>query len=150
MKLEQKILINQYGQDLVHIDILVSLFTEMDKNLQKAFFVDFLDLIQQSKPRDEDIEVAIIESKLKPTYTPCIMLKKGVANHNLQKIINLPENELRKVFILFLSLFKIAYSRRFKEEKNNPDKWWYWDLSDNRNINAIMSCSEIPFINNGW
>jgi hypothetical protein len=139
MKLEQEILVNQYGQDIIHIDTLVLLFTGMHKNFQKAFFVDLINLIQQSKPVDEDIELAIVESNLRPTYTPCIMLKKGVANHNLQKLINLPDNELQKVFILLLSLFKIAYRRRFKEEKNNPDKWWYWDLSDNEKINTIIS-----------
>jgi hypothetical protein len=139
MKLEQEILINQYGQDLAHIDTLVTLFTGMHKNLQKAFFVDIINLIQQSKPVNEDIELAIVESKLQPTYTPCIMLKKGVASHNLRKLINLPDNELQKVFILLLSLLKIAYRRRFKEEKNNPDKWWYWDLSDKEKINTIIS-----------
>jgi hypothetical protein len=119
------------------IHVVVLRFTGMHKNFQKAFFVDIINLIQQSKPVNEDIELAIVESKLRPTYTPCIMLKKGVANHNLQKLINLPDNELQKVFILLLSLFKIAYRRRFKEEKNNPDKWWYWDLSDKEKINTL-------------
>jgi len=50
----------------------------------------------------------------------------------------LPENELNKTFTLFLSLFKIAYQRRYQEEKNNPDKWWYWDLSDEKKLKLIM------------
>jgi len=60
----------------------------------------------------------------------------GYANHNLQKLVDLPDYELGKVFVLLLSLFKIAY-KRFVMEKNNPDKWWYWDLSDEANINKI-------------
>ena len=53
-------------------------------------------------------------------------------------MINLPENEMIKTFILFMSIFKIAYSRRFKEEMNNINKWWYWDLSDNGNVERIL------------
>jgi hypothetical protein len=139
MKLEQEILINQYGQGAAHIDSLISLFSEIDKNSRKAFFINLLNLIQQSKPRNGDIELAIRESKLRPTYTPCIVLKKGVKNYNLMKIINLPENELQKAFILLLNLFKVAYQRRFEEEKNNPNKWWYWDLADNEKVNTIIS-----------
>ena len=38
-----------------------------------------------------------------------------------------------------MSLFRIAYYRRFIEEKNNPYKWWYWDLSDAKNIELALS-----------
>ena len=53
-------------------------------------------------------------------------------------MINLPENEMGKIFILFMGIFKIAYIRRFKEEMNNINKWWYWDLSDNSNVERIL------------
>ena len=53
-------------------------------------------------------------------------------------MISLPENEIGKIFILFMSIFRIAYSRRFKEEMNNINKWWYWDLSDNSNVERIL------------
>lgn len=51
----------------------------------------------------------------------------------------LPNNELRKVIILLLSVFKIAYRRRYEQERDNPDKWWYWDLSDGKKINLLNS-----------
>lgn len=93
--------------------------------------------IQQSKAKDEDILDAIEMSNLKPTYTPSVMIKKGVTTSNLEKIAELPEKELEKVFVLFLSVFKIAYQRRFLIEKNTPKKWWYWDMSDENNIAKI-------------
>ena len=139
MKLEEEILINKYGQSLIVVEQLTERFSLLDLPQKKLFLNDILYLIMQSKPKDEDIEPAITESKLKPTYTPCVLIKKGFANHNLQKLLEFPENELKKVFVLLLSLFKIAYERRFKIEKNNPDKWWYWDLSDNRKVEMIMS-----------
>lgn len=138
MKIEDEILVNKYGQNLILVEQLTEIFDSLDLPQKKSFLNDILYLIMQSKPKDEYIEPAILESKLKTTYTPCILIKKGVANHNLQKILELPENELKKAFILLLSLFKIAYKRRFEIEKNNPNKWWYWDLSDNIKIEMIM------------
>ena len=37
-----------------------------------------------------------------------------------------------------MGIFRIAYSRRFKEEMNNINKWQYWDLSDNSNAERIL------------
>jgi hypothetical protein len=55
----------------------------------------------------------------------------------LAKIIALPEMEFDKAFLLLLSLFRICYQKRFILEKNHPNKWWYWDLSDDKNILEI-------------
>ncbi len=137
MKIEHKILVNKYGQGLVNTEQLLDLFGRFDFDFQKVFLNEILFLILQSKPKKEDIVPAIMNSGIKPTYTPCVLLKKGVANHNLEKLVKLPDNELKKTFVLLLSLFKIAYMRRFVVEINNPDKWWYWDLSDEANINRI-------------
>ena len=137
MKIEDVILINKYGQGLVVIDELKEGFSNYGLIDKRKYLTELKGLIGQSKPTDIDIEPAILTSGLKPTYTPCVLLGKGVASHNLEKLIKLPENELNKVFLLLLSLFKVAYQRRFSIEKNHPDKWWYWDLSDEMNISKI-------------
>ena len=137
MKLEYEILINKYGQGLVTSQLLLLIFEGLEVASRKNFLNDVLFLVQQSKPNNDDIEPVIFESGLKQTYTPCVLLRKGVANHNLEKLVKLPENDLNKVFLLFLNLFKKAYQRRFLKEKNHPDKWWYWDLSDEMNIGKI-------------
>ncbi len=138
MELKLELLINKYGQDIINNEILLSIFNNFDSVVKKEFLNDFLFLICQSKPLNADIDVSINESGLKSTYTPCVLLKKGLNMSNLQKIINLPENELSKAFLLLLSLFRIAYRRRFLQEKNNPNKWWYWDLSDQKNIDKVL------------
>lgn len=138
MKLEEEILLNKFGQGLVRIQQLIEKFELLDALRKREFLKDFLYLIIQSKPKKEDIQQAIVDSRLKLTFTPCVLLRKGVASHDLEKLVNLPENELTKSFILLLSLFKIAYNRRFTLEKNNPDKWWYWDLSDDKRIKIIL------------
>lgn len=137
MDLEYEILINKYGQGLVNKEPLLQFFKSLEEISQKAILNDMLFLIQQSKAKDDDIDLAILNSGLKSTYTPCVLLKKGVLNYNLERIINLPKQEMTKVFLLLLSLFREAYQRRFLMEKNNPEKWWYWDLSDESNISRI-------------
>ncbi len=139
LKIKDAILVNKYGQGITNIDSLIDMFNNFDLEKKRDYLEEILSLILQSKPNDNDIEHAIKQSKLKPTYTPCILLRKGVANHNLKRLVKLPENELTKSLILLLSLFKIAYKRRFQSEKNNPDKWWYWDLSDSNNVEIILS-----------
>src|SRR3546814_419692 len=137
MKQEYEILINKYGQGLINLERLLLIFEGLEVASKRSFLNDMLFLVQQSKPTDNDIEPAIVGSRLKPTYTPCVLLGKGVANHNLEKLVKLPENELNKVFLLLLSLFKVAYRRRLAIEKNHPDKWWYWDLYDEMHIRKI-------------
>lgn len=138
MNIEEEILINQYGQELITLQSLLKRFELLDLNKKKEYLTNMLNLIIQSKVSDDDITDAIINSNLKSSYTPCIMLKKGVAPHLLEKIVHLPEDELKKVFVLFLSLFRIGYKRRFEKEKNNLNKWWYWDLSKKENIDAVL------------
>jgi len=137
LRTNEAITLNKYGQGLIVSEILVDTFSGLGLIEKRNYLKEIIALIQQSKPKEEDIQPAILESNLKPTFTPCVLLTKGVANQHLQKIAELPESELNKALLLLLGLFKVSYQRRFQAEKNNPNKWWYWDLSDNQKINKI-------------
>ena len=138
MKIEIEILINKYGQGLIPLSVLQEEFDAYSLYQKRSFLQEMSFLIIQSKPKEEDVDLAIKKEKLKSGYTPCVLLKKGISSYNLERVINLPENEMGKIFILFMGIFKIAYIRRFKEEMNNINKWWYWDLSDNSNVERIL------------
>ncbi|MBN8787902.1 MAG: hypothetical protein J0I84_12495 [Terrimonas sp.] len=135
---DKAITLNKYGQGLIVPEILADEFSDFGLIEKRNYLKEIIALILQSKPLEKDIQPAILESKLKPTFTPCVLLTKGVANQYLQKIAELPESELNKALLLLLGLFKISYQRRFKEEKNHPDKWWYWDLSDKHKVEMIL------------
>ena len=139
LRTDKAITINQYGQGLINSEILIDEFLDFELIEKRNYLKEIIALILQSKPQEEDIQPAILESKLRATYTPCVLLTKGISNHHLQKIVELPETELKKALLLLLGLFKISYQRRFQAEKNNPGKWWYWDLSDQNNIKRIES-----------
>lgn len=128
MKMEDEILVNKYGQDLTSIQVIIDGFAKFNVEDKRLFLKDLIHLIIQSKPQESDISLAIEESKLKPTYTPCVLLK-GVSNNILQKVAELPAAEQTKALVLLMALFKIAYKRRFELEKGSPTKWWYRDLS---------------------
>lgn len=117
METEDKILVNKYGQDIIADRELLERFNLLNLTQKRLYLNHILYFIMQSKPEDNDIEPAIEKSKLKQTYTPCIIIKKSVKNHNLQKLLELPANELNKTLLLLLNLFKIAYKRRFKKKK---------------------------------
>lgn len=138
MTFEEEILLNKYGQGLISPLILIDEFNEKDLPSKRNYLEDIIYyFILQSKAVESDISTAIEMSGLKHTYTPCIMIRKGLDSHNLELIAKLPNNEISKVFILFISIFKVAYQRKFLTEKNNPNKWWYWDLSNEENLDQI-------------
>lgn len=138
MSLDQDILINQYGQNLVLIGVLIDDYKMLPPSDRRTYLHHLITLIIQSKSEDLDIPQAIENSCLKKTFTPCILLEKGgVKYHNLKKIVELPDYELEKALILLLNLFKIGYNRRFQKERNNSNKWWYWDLSDEKTVALI-------------
>lgn len=138
MKIENEILVNKFGQDLVDVEQIINMLSSHDYPDKRFFMNEMIFLIAQSKPKDEDILPTIAASKLKERFTPCIILKKGVASHNLQRIASLPDNEVDKAILLLLNLYKVAYRRRFETEKNHPNKWWYWDLSNEDKVQLVL------------
>ena len=139
MKLNEEIAVNQWGQSLKDINYFIDIFSELELSEKRKYLTDLSYLILQSKPNEDDIDEAISLSNLKKTYTVCVLIKlNGLKLFSFEKIIKLPENELQKSLKLFLYLFRISYIRRYEQEKNGTHKWWYWDLSDEKNIEKIM------------
>jgi hypothetical protein len=140
MNIEEAILFNQFGQELCDEEKLMAFFLSRNSTYKRALLKDLVHLIIQSKVTDEDVSSALKKSNLKSTYTPCVLIQKGLNYETYQKIISLPEPELWKSFKLFIHLFKVGYLRRYKKEKNDPNKWWYWDLSQENNLKYIKRC----------
>jgi hypothetical protein len=72
--------------------------------------------IQQAHPKPEEIEKAITLSNIKPTFTPCVLLKTKELKLALSQIINLPRSEQIKSFKLLISLLSVADERRRNTE----------------------------------
>lgn len=141
MNLETEIKINKFAQGIYENREILNIFKGLDLAEKVALIEDIIFLILQSKCKISDVTEAIKLSGLKSTFTPCIMLGKDISQNNLFRISKLPENELNKVFLLFINFFKIGYIRRYKEENKTSNKWWYLDLSKEKNINTIINKS---------
>ena len=139
MKINEEISLNQWGQGLKDINYFTDFFSELSLSEKRQYLIDLSYFILQSKPENSDVDEAISLGNLKNTYTSCILLKlNGLKLFSFEKIINLPENEILKSLKLLLYLFRIAYFRRYEQEKSDTHKWWYWDLSDDKVIDKIL------------
>ena len=138
MKIEEEVLINQYGQSLIDENEILICFNGLTDIQKEEYLSDLVELILQSRPKDCDINTAIEHSHLRSTYTPCVLLARGgVKYHNLKKIVDLPSSEKAKSLILFLNLFRVSYQRRFIEERARCGKWWYSEKEHRINIETI-------------
>lgn len=70
----------------------------------------------QSHPNHADILKGIETSRLKETYSPCVMLLKKPFNEARQKALKLSGLDQRRAFELFVSVFAIADERRREEQ----------------------------------
>jgi len=146
MKIQNDIKINQFGQNLSTITDIINYFDSLTKDEKDDFIKKLLFFISQLKPTDEDVEEAIKLSGLKQTHTPIVLIKQNYHYNNLNRIINLPDNEFRKSLSLLLSLYFTTYQKQFKSKDFNPTKWWLNDLSDENNIMKIENLSDFRVI----
>jgi len=145
MKIEIQILVNKFGQNLISINEILNYFQQLDIKEKPIFLLDISNLIIQMKVVDMDIDSAIFQANLKPSFTPCVMIKKGIKNNTFQEIIKLPQSEFDKILLLFLSLFKIGYQRNIKEN-TDPYKWWFYDLSNENITQRIKQLTNINIL----
>lgn len=140
------IIINQFGQNLSTITEVINYYNSLDEFNKEDFINKLLYFIIQLKPNNEMINDAIKFSGLKETFTPSVLIKKGVDFNNLNKITNLPANEFQKSLSLLLSLYFIAYQKEYSSEHFIPNKWWLSDLSNIENLIKIKTLSNFKVI----
>jgi hypothetical protein len=110
---DSEMMINRLAQGLVPTDQGILWFSALplDERLKALTAVRLC--CDQSLPQSSDIDAAIALAGLRPTFTPCVMLKKATEPRSaLWPITRLPEDEHLKVFKLLLALFTIADKRR--------------------------------------
>lgn len=108
-----EIKINLAAQGFIDDHQIVEWFRLLSQDAKKIALNNLLYSAMQSHPTKEEVELAISKSKLKPTFTPCVILRSAaIPEKSFHKIINLPEDEQEKSFRLLFSLFALADKRR--------------------------------------
>ena len=128
--------VNSYAQELVDLKKMLDAFRQLSVEDKRKVNRVIASLTVQARFTPSDITIACSTYPLKESFTPCVILSKNCKNHTFLKLINLPEYELEKVFVLFLFVFKQAYVRS-RNERFGETKWWELDLRETDNIRIV-------------
>jgi len=121
--------LNRVAQNVIPLDDAIRAFGELDASSRAEAMSCLYVMAHQSHPSPEEVSLAIAQSGLKPTYTPCRMLSAGPVEHQLSRIAKLPDYELDKAFLLLVAVFRIADNRRRNNCGDECHHWWHQDLS---------------------
>lgn len=138
MNLDDAITLNQIQQKLISQEDAKNWFLSFPIADRHEILKWLCDMAIQARARDEDISLAITKSKLRPTYTPCVLLSKGRLKEQMVKVLKLPPSEFLKAFVLLVSLLGIADARRYSKDcQDGCSHWWHRDLSDRQILDEI-------------
>lgn len=143
MKMIDRIFINQVLQNIEPLQ-KATVWFEGQNSIEQLNILQFLHYMSsQAGVVHSDISEAIQKSRLKMTYTPCVLLKKNDYRVQMSKVLKLPKTEYLKIFHLLIWIARITDERRRKTLcKQKCSHWWHQDLSDDRVIKKLLKGSE--------
>jgi hypothetical protein len=130
MKIRDLVILVKYAQGTVVFNSFFGHLKFIKPPQRKVYLSQIVELTGHFALDDSVADLAIKETGLSDTCSACSILKEGVSKTQLQKIAELPEDELESSFKLLLTVFSIGYHEGFQKHKNAPDKLWYWDYSE--------------------
>jgi len=140
LNIDELIFLNQAAQGLHSLEKIDGWFLKQSSEYQRRVLVELGNMIQHARPLPEDGPQAVVESGLKHSYTPCVLLSKGANKMQINRIVSLSNEELNKSLHLLLKLFSIADKRRRGAETEGIERhWWHQDLSNPSIIKSIRS-----------
>lgn len=123
---EFELIINKISQSFISREDGIAWFLGSSEEIQKDILSKLNLCLHQSHPNESEIEEGIVNSGLKETYTPCVILRSNNFTNARHKTLNLPSHEWGKVFTLWIIIFSIADTRRRKTEcKDGCDHYWH-------------------------
>lgn len=106
------ILINSFAQEKLDMDKLTYWFDSLTPEKQREAISCTRAFLEQSHPDQETIKIGVEQIPLKPTMIPIVLLKTKSLKIALNKIVDLPDTEMKKAFISLVSLFKTSDRKR--------------------------------------
>ncbi|WP_370095744.1 DUF5958 family protein [Bradyrhizobium yuanmingense] len=143
LNVDEEILLNQLAQGIASDAEGEAWFGAQSDDNKRRLLRGLGSFILQAGPKPKDVTIAIAESQLKPTLTPCVLIAMPNLRIQLAKLATLPEFELPRVFRLLIKLLAAADGRRRKEQPlDHINHWWHRDLSDPDVVNDIKRTRE--------
>ena len=120
-------MLNRVAQGRLPFIDAVRWFESLLESEQPGWLRTIALMCHQSHPLSEEIDPAIMLGELKPTFTPCVMVRTALRpEHALDRIVDLPAGERQKAFRLMFALYCIADTRRRQTQcKNGCSHEWH-------------------------
>jgi hypothetical protein len=113
---ESELTINKLAQGIIPPEEGLKWFLN-STDVEKNEIMRSLDsCVFQSHPTANDIELGLIKSSLKETYSPCVLIRKKPFNEARSKISKMNGLDQERSFILLLSIFSVADEQRRKTQ----------------------------------
>ena len=123
---EFELTINEISQSCITKEDGLEWFLNSSEDDRKCILERLSRCLHQSHPHESEIEDGILNSGLKETYTPCVILRNNNFSDARYKTLNLPPNEWVKIFTLWMTIFSIADTRRRNTDcKDGCDHYWH-------------------------
>ncbi|ARK12912.1 DUF5958 family protein [Fibrella sp. ES10-3-2-2] len=128
----QEILFNSYAQGINSLETCQNWFANLNSDDQRQAFQKVLFLLVQAHPSPELIHQAVVNSPIKPTMTPVVILLKNTLANAVTKLKQLPDNELFKSFTIVLFVFGQAdsYRRAVHCQAGCSHEWHHFDYQN--------------------
>ena len=123
---DESIVLNKVAQDIIPMDEAIQWFESRPLVEQKELLNLLRFFLDQSHPTEETLKMAIQNLSIKQTATPVVLFKTYPYNIAIQKVVELPDYELRESFITLLTIFRYSDTeRRHTRCKNECDHEWH-------------------------
>jgi hypothetical protein len=122
------LLLNRVAQGVRSVDLLLTEVASVDEPRRLAWFDDLAMALLQSHPLTAEVEQAIAHAGLRPTFTPCVLVRTKPLGEALAVLRGLPSYETPKAFRLLVALLGIADGRRRQSCSPDCQHWWHRDL----------------------
>jgi hypothetical protein len=109
---ERTVRLNELAQGLRPLEQGVDWFEGLGADEQFEVLRDLNGFCIQARATVEDGPESVRLAGIRPTHTPAVLIVRGQLPGQLQKIINLPQNERVKAFRLLVALLRVADKRR--------------------------------------
>ena len=110
-------MLNRVAQGRLPFADAVRWFDSLPESEQPGWLSTIGFMCHQAHPRPDEIDPAIALAQLKPTTTPCVMIRTAQQpEHALDRIAALPADGRQKAFRLMFGLYCIADTRRRKTD----------------------------------
>lgn len=120
-------ILNRVAQGRLPFTDAVCWFESLLETEQPKWLSTIALMCHQAHPHREEIDPAITLAELKPTFTPCVLIRTAAQpEHALDRIAALPADERQRAFRLMFALYCIADTRRRQTQcKNGCSHEWH-------------------------